>query len=230
MDSGHRFTTLLMDMDNTIFDFDAAEREGVCEVLRENGFTPDDELIERYHEVNQECWQAFERGDITRDQIFENRFPRFFAGLGKEIDAPEVEKAYRARLSAGSQLLPGAGEMCEWLSQSYDLYIITNGVAVTQKSRLNAAGIGGYFKNVFISEELGSQKPQKEFFDACLPLIDEKDRSRMLIIGDSLTSDIQSGINTGIATCWVNPSGAPAKEGCVPDMEIKSLEDLKDIL
>ncbi len=230
MEDKRRFTTLLLDMDNTIFDFDAAERDGVCEVLRLNGFTPSDELIDRYHKVNQSCWQAFERGDITRDQIFENRFPRFFESLGKEIDAPEVEKAYRAKLSAGAQLLPGAAEMCEWLSQRYDLYIVTNGVAATQKSRLKAAGIEGYFKDVFISEEVGSQKPQKEFFDVCFPRIEEKDRDRMLIIGDSLTSDIQSGINTGIAACWVNPSGEPATEGYHPEYEIKSLADLREIL
>ncbi len=225
-----QFSTLLMDMDNTIFDFDAAEREGVKEVLRLNGFEPDDELIERYHQVNQSCWQAFERGEIRREQIFENRFPRFFATLGKEIDAPAVEKAYRAKLNAGTQLLPGARKICEWLSERYDLYIVTNGLAATQRSRLVPAGMDGYFKDIFISEEMGSQKPQKEFFDACFPRIAEKDLSKMLIIGDSLTSDIQSGINTGIATCWLNRSGQPAADDITPDFEIHSLEELRNIL
>ncbi len=230
MDKSRRFTTLLMDMDNTIMDFDASEKEGLCEVLRMNGFTPTEELIARYHTINQSWWQAFERGDITREQIFENRFPQFFATLGKEIDAPQVEKAYRAKLSAGAQVLPGAKDACEYLSQKYDLYIVTNGVASTQKSRLAAAGLERYFKDVFISEEVGSQKPERAFFEACFPRIDEKDISRMLIVGDSLTSDIQSGKNTGIATCWVNPLGDAPRADCVPDMEVKSIAELKSIL
>ncbi|MCC8127751.1 MAG: YjjG family noncanonical pyrimidine nucleotidase [Clostridiales bacterium] len=224
------FTTLLMDMDGTIFDFDEAERQGVRRVLQLNGIEPTDELIEQYHQVNRWYWQAFERGDITREQIFEGRYPTFFWQLGIEINAGETEKTYRDSLDACAALVEGAEDLCAYLYERYDIYIITNGISGTQHARMQASGLGRYFKDIFVSEDMGSQKPQTEFFEACFPRIREKDRTRMLIIGDSLTSDIRGGENTGIATCWVNLVGEPAREDIVPDYEVHSLAELKTLL
>ncbi len=225
-----RFTTLLMDMDGTIFDFDEAERQGVSRVLRLNGIKPTDELLGRYHEVNRWYWQAFERGDITREQIFEGRYPAFFRQLGIEINAEETENTYRDSLDACAALVEGAEELCAYLYERYDIYIITNGISGTQHARMQASGLGRYFKDIFVSEDMGSQKPQAEFFDACFLRIREKDRAKMLIIGDSLTSDIRGGKNTGIATCWVNLVDEPPREDIVPDYEVHSLTELKKLL
>jgi len=226
------FTTLLIDADGTLLDFDEAERLGASSIMRTYGIVPTDALVARYHTINRECWEAFERGDIPKSEIFERRYPLFFAELGITVDAAAVEDLYRQELDACAATISGALEICEYLSQKYDLYIITNGVSQTQYTRLHDSGLDQYFRDVFVSEDAGSQKPQKEYFDYCLARIREKDLNRMLVIGDSLTSDIQGGINAGIATCWVNITDAHLAGATLtrPDFEIYSLPELRKFL
>ena len=225
-----RYTTLLFDADGTLLDFDEAERRGVRSVMRSYGAEPTDELVRQYHTINQDCWKAFERGDIPKDEIFRRRYPLFFSRLGITVDAAAAESLYRKELDACAALIPGALELCEYLRGRYDLYIITNGVSRTQYTRLHDSGLDQYFDDVFVSEDAGSQKPQKEYFDYCLARIREKALNRMLVIGDSLTSDIRGGINAGIDTCWVNLNGEPASASIRPDYTVDSLEKLKAIL
>lgn len=226
------FTTLLFDVDGTLLDFDEAERRGVRAVLGAFGVEATDAHIRRYHEINQSCWKAFERGDIPKEAIFQTRYPRFFSELGITADAAITEKLYRDELDGCAVLLPGALEICAYLKDRYQLYVITNGVSSTQYSRLRLSGLDQYFQDIFVSEDAGSQKPQKEYFDYCLERIEEKDISRMLVIGDSLTSDIRGGKTAGIATCWVNLSNAPqpSDPGILPDYEIHALHELKHFL
>lgn len=225
------FTTILLDVDGTLLDFDEAERLGVCEAMRAWGVEPTPYLVERYHQINQEFWRSFERGEIAREDIFGNRFSRFFAALGKEVDGRAAEDLYRKQLDLCAILIDGADDICAWLKgQGYDLYIVTNGVSDTQYKRLRLSGLDAYFTDIFVSEDSGSQKPFKEYFDYCFARIREKDPSRMLIVGDSLTSDIRGGINAGISTCWLNAGSQPRVAGIRPDYEIRSLQELKKIL
>ncbi len=219
-----------MDVDGTLLDFDEAERRGVRVVMEANGMEPSDECVELYHRINAECWRAFERGDITREQIFERRYPQFFGRFGVQVDAEEVERLYRGCLDGCCAMIDGALEICEYLSRKYDLYVVTNGISETQYRRLEGSGLGRYFKGVFVSEDAGSQKPQMGFFEYCFSQIVEKDRGRMMIIGDSLTSDIKGGANAGIVTCWVNLAGRQPPGDLLPDYEVHSLMELRDIL
>lgn len=226
------FTTLLLDVDGTLLDFDEAERRGVQAVLHAYGAEPTDERIHRYHQINLDCWKAFERGDIPKKAIFQKRYPLFFSEMGITADAAVTEEIYRRELDNCAVLLPGALEICAYLKERYELYIITNGVSSTQYSRLRLSGLDQYVQDIFVSEDAGSQKPQKEYFDYCLERIAEKDVSKMLVIGDSLTSDIRGGKNAGIATCWVNLTEAsqPVEISLLPDYEVHSLYDLKHFL
>lgn len=226
-----RFTTILIDVDGTLLDFDEAERLGVCAVMRAWGVEPTPYLVERYHQINQGFWKAYERGDILREEIFGNRYRKFFAVIGKEVDGNAAETLYREQLDNCAILMDGAEDLCIWLKeQGYDLYIVTNGVSSTQYSRLNRSGLDQYFTDIFVSEDSGSQKPQKEYFDYCFARIHEKDPAKMLIVGDSLTSDIRGGINAGIATCWLNGGSQPRVAGVKADYEIHRLSELKKIL
>lgn len=225
-----KYTTLLMDVDGTLLDFDEAERRGVTVVMENFGIEPTPEHIELYHNLNQSCWQEFERGDITRDQIFEKRYPLFFSRFGVKVKAKEAESIYRQQLNSCAALIDGALDLCSYLQSRYDLYIITNGTSTTQYRRLKDSTLDQYFKEIFVSEDAGSQKPKKEFFDYCLPKITEKDRSKMLVIGDSLTSDIQGGIHMGIDTCWVNLTQAAANTKIQPTYEVHRLTELKELL
>jgi 2-haloacid dehalogenase len=225
-----KYTTLLMDVDNTLLDFDEAEHRGIREVMRAFGIEPTEEREVLYKRINRTHWEAFERGDITRDQIFERRYPRFFSEFGIQVDPEKAETLYRAQLDSCSALIDGALELCQYLKPRYDLYIITNGVSTTQYRRLKDSTLDQYFTGIFVSEDAGSQKPRKEFFDYCLPRITEKDLTRMLVIGDSLTSDIQGGLNTGIDTCWFNRTSATPSPTIHPTYEVHSLAELQKLL
>ena len=224
------YTTLLLDVDGTLLDFNEAERRGVCAVMEHFGLTPTPERMAQYHKINQEYWKAFERGDIPREEIFGNRYHRFFAENGMEVDGNLAEPLYRQYLNSCAILIDGALEICEYLSRHYDLYIITNGVSTTQYTRLKDSGLDRYFLDIFVSEDAGSQKPQKEYFDYCFSRIREKDPSRMLIIGDSLSSDIRGGKNAGIDTCWINNTASACPPDTVPDYTVHTLEELKTFL
>ncbi len=226
----NNYTTLLLDVDGTLLDFNEAERRGVCAVMEHFGLTPTPERIAHYHEINKEYWKAFERGDIKREEIFGSRFHRFFASYDKNVDGDTAEKMYRGHLNSCAVLIEHALEICAWLRERYDLYVVTNGVSTTQYQRLKDSGLDTFFTDIFVSEDTGSQKPHKEYFDYCLERIPEKNRSNMLIIGDSLTSDIKGGKNAGIDTCWIHDDEQECPDDLKPDYEIRELLELKKIL
>lgn len=225
-----QYEILLMDADGTLLDFDKAEAESFKEVLHKYGFPVSEELVAEYHKINQECWEAFEEGKLERSAVLTSRFERFFGNHGITVNGQEVEDFYRDFLGKGFYLLEGAVEILDYLRGKYTLYIVTNGVADTQRIRLRESGLAPYFQDVFISEAAGSQKPQKEFFEYCFKRMPFADPNKMLLIGDSLTSDIKGGINAGIDTCWYNPAGIENTKGIKADFEIADLMELKEIL
>lgn len=225
-----KYTRLLWDVDETLLDFGAAEKNGVQAVLRTCGVEPDAEKIACYSRINDDLWKACERGEITRDYIMENRFALFFKELGVEGNGPAAERLYRQQLDESAVLIDGAMEMLEKLSGRYEMYVITNGVSKTQYSRLKKSGIDRYMKDIFVSEDAGAQKPRKTFFDYCLERMGHPVLPELLIIGDSLTSDIQGGINAGIDTCWFDREGTGDTRGRTVTYTIQKLKDLEKIL
>lgn len=225
------FRAILIDLDDTILDFGAAEHVAIAKTFRQVGLEPTPELLRRYSEINLSQWEAFERGEITRDTVLTRRFELLFRELGVSLGAQETEDIYRGYLGVGHYFIDGAVEILEYLAPKYDLYLASNGVAATQYSRLESAQINHYFKDIFISEVTGHHKPEKEYFDYCFVRMPGFSRETTLMIGDSLTSDVLGGKNAGVATCWFNPKRRPARPEIVtPDYEIHSLEELKEIL
>ena len=224
------YRTIFLDLDDTLLDFGAAERVAIAKAFRDLGLEPTPALLGRYSELNQAQWEAFERGEITRDTVLVRRFALLFAELGLFIDPQHAEDVYRGYLGVGHYFVEGAEEVLSYLAPKYDLYLASNGVAATQYSRLESAGIGHYFKDIFISEVTGSHKPDRAYFDYCFAHIPGFDPSEALMVGDSLTSDILGGFNAGIRTCWFNPGCKPLQGPVTPDHEIHALRELKDIL
>ena len=224
------YRTIFLDLDDTLLDFGAAERVAIAKAFRDLGLEPTPALLKRYSELNQAQWEAFERGEITRDTVLVRRFALLFAELGLFIDPQHAEDVYRGYLGVGHYFVEGAEEVLSYLAPKYDLYLASNGVAATQYSRLESAGIGHYFKDIFISEVTGSHKPDRAYFDYCFAHIPGFDPSEALLVGDSLTSDILGGFNAGIRTCWFNPGCKPLQGPVTPDHEIHVLRELKDIL
>ena len=222
---------LFLDLDNTILDFNKAEAVAIRKTMREYGLEPTDALAARYSEINDRHWKALERGEMTRDQVVTGRFAAFFGEQGIDVDASAVAKTYETYLSQGHWFLPGAEETVKQkLYGKYKLYLASNGTAVVQQGRMTSAELYPYFQESFVSQELGHNKPSREYFDAAFARIPGFEPARCLMVGDSLTSDILGGKNAGLRTVWVNPGHRTAPEHLKPDYEIELLADLPALL
>ena len=224
------FEFLFLDLDDTILDFHKAERIALTKTLRVFGVEPTEFVLGLYHRINQWHWEQLELGKMTRDQVLEGRFAALFRELGRQADAAACTRAYESNLSVGHYFLPGAEAALAGLSGKYRLYLASNGTAKVQAGRLESANISRFFEGIFISQEIGANKPAGEYFDRCFARIPDFDRERALMVGDSLTSDILGGQNAGVATCWVNPHHAPRKAGIRVDYEIERLAELPALL
>ncbi len=221
---------LFLDLDDTILDFHKAERIALSKTIREFGVEPEEAVLDLYHRINKWHWEQLELGKMTREQVLSGRFSALFHELGRDIDASECTHIYETNLAIGHYFLPGAEESLERLSQKYRLFLASNGTAQVQHSRMRSANLYRFFERIFISQDLGFNKPSKAYFDACFAQIPGFDLRRALMVGDSLTSDIRGGNNAGIRTCWVNPSHAPQVPGIHVDYEIEALPQLEPLL
>lgn len=222
-----KYTTLLFDLDETLMDFKKAEDNAISLFFRKYGIDPTAENKSLYSEINKSKWKALERGEITRSQLFLSRFEELFNIFGIVADAAAANDEYLSFMAESRFVFEGTEEICRELSKNYKLYIITNGSKKAQDGRLKNLPLIESFEDVFISEEIGFDKPYKEFFDYVFEHIPEKDKSKCLVIGDSLTSDIAGAVNYGIDSCWLNPGEyreSPAT------YQIKKLDELLGIL
>lgn len=221
---------LFIDLDDTILDFQKAERIGLENTFRYYGIEPTKENIALYLQINAARWRALEQGKMTRKQVNEGRFTELFRQLGKEVDGAQCAAYYLHQLSLTHDYLPGAEEAVASLAKEYRLYIASNGNSAVQGPRMAASGLNAYVEKVFVSEALGQNKPSKAYFDLCFAQIPDFDPNQAIMVGDSLTSDIQGGINAGIRTCWVNTFKKVNNTSIRPDHEIESLGQLEALL
>ena len=224
------FEILFIDLDDTILDFKAQEDAAIVKTLTAAGIQPTEEIYTRYSRINKEHWARMEKGEIDRQQVLYGRFQVLFSELGVDADYKATALAYMENLSQGHYFLPGAEEALERLSKKYRLFIASNGTAKVQNKRLDSAGIRKYFEGIFISQDIGINKPDKGFFDYCFSHIPGFDPKKTMIVGDSPSSDITGGQNAGIATCWVNPNHRTYTRPNKPDYEIESLTQLEELL
>ena len=223
-------TSIFFDLDDTLLDFGKSEAAALKRALEEFGVKPEPEILTRYHVINQTQWKRLERGEISREEVLLGRFALLLSEFGIPGDPAVLCASYERKLAMGSDVLPGAQALLQTLFPRYALYLATNGTASVQYGRLKRTGLGRYFRKVFISQELGANKPSKEFFDRCFDALPGLRREETVMVGDSLTSDILGGKNVGIRTCWYHPAGAAAPEDLRPDAEFSRLEDLPDLL
>lgn len=221
--------TIFFDLDDTILDFKMSERTALTKTLRELGIEPDEEMIALYSQYNISQWKRLELGEISRAEVKVNRYRLLFDHFGITASPQIATEIYEKHLAVGHYFIDGAVDMLKSLEGLYDMYLVSNGTKKVQDGRLSSAGISHYFKNIFISEEVGVEKPSKKFFDYCFERIENFDKSSAVIVGDSLSSDIKGGKNAGIKTIWFNRK----KESCnaiVPDYQISTLQELKPLL
>ena len=225
-----RYQYLLFDADNTLFDFDAANHNAFAKTCEYCGLTYSEELYEFYESINRPLWHQLDKGEVTKEFLVVERFRRFLAAMNVEADPAECNRIQLAGLGSSTVLLPHALEVIQTLAQTHKLYIVTNAVASVQRSRLATSQIAPYITDAFISEEAGAAKPSRAYFDYVFARIDGITRDNCLVIGDSLSSDVQGAINAGLPACWYNLKNEPHPEGMAIDYVIRDLRELYDIV
>lgn len=224
-----KYEIALIDVDDTLLDFRKSEHAALRSALTAFGVPFDDGLAALYHEINDGLWKRLEKGELTRAQLWEERFAAFFRALGRP--APEgVNDRYMAALAMQTFPIDGAREMLERASRLARLYIVSNGVGAVQRRRLKSTGLDVFFEDAFLSQELGIQKPEAGFFDKVFDAIGPVDRSRVVLLGDSLTSDMKGAKAAGIAGCWYCPDETRPDVPDAYDMRIARLEQFIDVL
>ena len=222
-----KYYCILFDADNTLLNFDAAENKALAETLVNYGIEPDAETVQTYRTINEELWRQLEKGQIRREKLFSERFSRFLKAIDAAGDGVEMNRFYLEQLSTHPDLMsPEVLDVLRELSEVATLAIVSNGAQMVQTRRLAESGVMNFMEDVFISEKMGCEKPNARIFDAALRALGVENREHVLMVGDSLTSDIQGGINAGLDTCWYNPNHAENPGKVCPTYEISNLEEL----
>lgn len=238
-----RFDAILWDVDGTLLDFLYAQRCALSTCLQKTGQTVTEEILQRYSAINDGYWKRYELGEVTKEQLLTGRFASLFEEYHMDgMDAEAFAGAYEEHLGKVYRCLDDSFRLCKDLSGRIRQYVITNGVTAVQESKLRLSGLGAFMDDIFISERVGIPKPQKGFFDYCMSAFVRAgfaaDRQRLLIVGDSLSSDIKGGVLYGIPTCWYRPDDIFETGGAVrevyeqyrPDYEISHLSQIYQIL
>jgi YjjG family noncanonical pyrimidine nucleotidase len=225
-----RYRWLLFDADGTLFDYDGAEGAALELTLAEVGYEMRVETRAIYRRVNMALWHDLEAGAVDAATLRYRRFERLFVELGLPVErAKSASEHNLVELARHGQLLPEAESVVRALAPERRMAIITNGLADVQRRRLGDSAIAELFETITISDEIGAAKPDPHIIDLTLARLGDPPRSEVLMIGDSLSSDIQGGINAGIDTCWLSPDGDEAPEEQAPTYTIRTLRDLVEI-
>lgn len=226
-----KYPYLLFDVDDTLFDFPKSSAQAFDILCRQENIPNTPETWELYHTINMELWTAFDRREITKEQVITGRFIRFLDVLGLERDPDQCNDVYLNALGNAVYPLPWSEEVCRELARrGHQLYIVTNAVASVQRSRLKLCPFGDLFSRMFISEEAGAAKPDRAYYEYVFSQVPELTHENCLVIGDSLTSDILGANNADLPCCWFNPKGKTAGPELRIDYDIRDLRELLDIV
>jgi len=221
-----RYCWLLFDADGTLFDFQRAESCALENTPVQLGMDVPDDYAATYHQINASLWKAFERGTLSARDVRVKRFRLLFAQLGLQGDPIVFSERFLLNLIEATTFMTGAQSLVAQLYPQYHLALLTNGFADVQHARIARLGLADVFHPIVISEEVGMAKPDPAIFDLVLEKMGGAEQSSVLMIGDSLTSDIQGGLNAGLDTCWFNPREAVNETGIEPSFEIRCLSEL----
>jgi 2-haloacid dehalogenase len=224
------YETLLFDFDHTLFDSDTSEALAFVETLKDFGVSDPSVHFATYQKINQALWVAVEQGTITPNDVRTERFAQLAIVLGLDADPIALADRYVVAMGANGELYPGAFAVLEQLAESATLALVTNALSEVQRTRIARTGIASFFAAIVISGEVGPSKPNPAIYDLTFELLNNPQKERALMIGDSLSSDIKGAANFGIATCWYNVNGKTASPTDVVTHEITKLEQLLPLI
>lgn len=202
-----RFSTVFLDADGTLFDFDKAQQSALKRVLNQYNYPWNQKINQMFAEENEKLWHLYEQNLITKDELCKQRFQRFFKHIGiRDVNnTEEINETYIAYMAQRGELIEGAYTLCQILCKFVDVYITTNGMNNAKEGMLQKSGLGPFIKEMFVSDVVGYQKPAVQYFDYIFKKQGITDKSKVIILGDSLTADMQGGRNAGISTCLFDP-------------------------
>ena len=236
------YKLVLIDLDDTLFDYPKTEKEAFRNTFKELGFFVESELgnakkeeiyekiKDRYKDVNLQLWKDLEKGAVDKDRLKVVRFEKIIEEFDLKYDSYEMSELYLKKLGEGIFPFEAAEKLCKYLHSKYKVGIVTNGIKEVQHSRIENSAIAKYIDKIIISDEVGVNKPDKRIFEYAMNYFEIMDKSEVIMIGDSLGADIKGGQNAGIDTCWVNLRNNVNDTGIVPKYEVRKLEELFEIL
>lgn len=226
-----KYEILLWDVDQTLLDFEKSQEYALYHCFKQFGKSADQSILSLYAKINDFFWKRYELGEVTKAELLVGRFTALFSKLGIEDLSPkDFQLAYQKALGSVFYFRDNGDELCKKLKGVVRQYAVTNGVSSTQRNKLHLSGLDQIFEDIFISEEIGYPKPQIQYFEACFQKIPDFKKDKTLIIGDSLSSDMQGGNTAGIACCWYNPEGKENTTDLRIDYEIKNLWEVEELL
>jgi len=221
---------IFIDIDNTILDFDKCSRFCIEKACENFGIPFSARLTDKFFEINDKLWKEHEKQTLSTEKLYEIRFNLIFSELNVDCDGVGFEKIYRYYLNRSAIPVDGATDALEYLSGKYKLYAASNAAYEQQIFRLEAADMLKFLSGVFLSGNIGYPKPSKEFFDACFEKIPEAAPENTLMLGDSISADIDGAVKYGLKTCWLNRKGESVPQNLKIDYVINDMAQVKDIL
>ena len=222
--------TILLDLDNTIIDFNECARHSIMDIFQDLGFHYDENVFDTFITENVKIWKRLELGEIDKIYLRANRWNIILGKLGIDYDGTIIEERFENGVAKGAYSVEYAYELLQYLYNKYDIYVVSNGFRFVQESRVKIGKFDKYFKELFLSEDIGIQKPDIRFFDYCYEKLGSPPKEELILIGDSLSADIKGGNNFGIDTIWFNKNNDPAPSDIIPTYTVEKLSQIKEIL
>lgn len=222
--------TILLDLDNTIIDFNECARHSIMDIFQDLGFHYDENVFNTFITENVKIWKRLELGEIDKAYLRANRWNIILGKLGIEYDGTIIEERFENGVANGAYPVEGAYELLEYLYNKYDIYVVSNGFRFVQESRVKIGKFDKYFKELFLSEDIAIQKPDIRFFDYCYKKLGYPPKEELILIGDSLSADVKGGNNFGIDTIWFNKNNDPSPSDIIPTYTVEKLSKIKEIL
>lgn len=224
------YSHLLLDADNTLWDFSAAEASALERTLRTRDIDWSEEVLGEYRQINHRAWSDYEKGLLPKEQLRTIRFQRLLDHYRLDHPAEELSFDYRTYLSESTHMLDGAVELLQELKARYTLVLITNGLKEVQRPRLKATELEHYFAAIVISDEIGVAKPNAGFFDYTMEQIGHPDKSKCLVVGDNPNADIGGALSYGFDACWLRHPGVADRPKLGETYRIRDIRELRGIL
>ena len=221
---------ILIDLDNTIIDFNECARHSIMGIFEDLGFHYDENVFETFITENVKIWKRLERGEIDKPYLRANRWNIILGKLGIEYDGTIIEERFENGVAKGAYPVEYAYELLEYLYSKYDLYVVSNGFRFVQESRVKIGKFDKYFKELFLSEDIGIQKPDIRFFNYCYEKIGCPPKEDLILIGDSLSADIKGGNNFEIDTIWFNKNSDPESDTIKATYTVTHLKEIENLL